>query len=244
MRICLTIDIDWAPEDAILWIAERIRTAKVPATWFATHQSETLQALAQEPHHEIGLHPNFFPGSTHGQSMEEVMVHLASIYPGTRGVRAHGLLDSTRHQWHYRDLGMKYVSNIIKWNEPSEPFYLPWTDLWHFPISWEDDCACLSSQDDSIPEPLLAPEGSLWVVTFHPIYCYLNENPYLQAYAQVKSQCKDLSKASKSFLEPFRRKGDGLAHVFDSFLDQNDRGRFALLGGLYLERERERTGAA
>lgn len=244
MRICLTIDIDWAPEHTIFWMAERIRKAKVPATWFATHRSETLRALAAEPEHEIGLHPNFFPGSTHGKNMEEVMAHLTSIYPGARGIRAHGLLDSTHHQWHYRDLGMQYVSNLIKWNSPSEPFYLPWTNLWNFPISWEDDCACLSAKDKLILPPLLAPEGSLWVVTFHPMYCYLNEKPKLQAYAQVKSQCKDLSKASKSFLEPFRQKGEGLEKVLDSLLGQNDRSRFALLGELCLEMEMERKGAA
>jgi len=110
MKICLTIDVDWAPDFVIDWMYRRIKKADIPATWFATHKSDVLDEIVRDPLQEVGLHPNFFPDSTQGNDMGKAMHYLTSLFPNAIGVRAHAFLDSTRHQWLYNEMGLKYIS--------------------------------------------------------------------------------------------------------------------------------------
>lgn len=228
MRICLTIDVEWAPEFVIEWMAEKVRASGVPATWFATHDSAVLKSLAADPSQEIGLHPNFLPGSTHGSTMEEVMRHLMRIYPGASGIRAHGLLDSTRHQRYYRELGFRYVSNIMLWGRPSEPFYTPWTGMRHIPLSWEDDVACGSVGKRSF-EAAPGRADALWVLNFHPLYCYVNDTVGMPVYAGLKAQGTDIGKIDRRTLDPVRRQGDGLASTLSEVLAKKGAWEFATM---------------
>lgn len=247
MRICLTIDIDWAPDFVIEWMVQRVERANVSATWFATHSSNVLSDLATDPSQEIGLHPNFFPDSNQGQSIEEISNHLLSLFPNARGVRAHKLLDSSHHQFYYKELGIKYISNLLIWNKQSEPFYIPWADLWHFPISWEDCAACCCENSSTIPSPPMLTDNSVWVLSFHPLYCYLNEKPGMFAYAKCKIICKKqrlkLNELSTEFLEPLRQSGEGLLNMLDTILDMTTNNEFITLSSLYDELVKKGTHA-
>jgi len=228
MRICLTVDIEWAPEFVIDWMAERVKKAGVPATWFATHDSGVLKSMAKDPGQEIGLHPNFLPGSTQGKDAESIIKNLKELYPGALGVRAHALLDSTYHQKQYKKYGLDYVSSTLIWQKPSEPFFAPWTGMWHIPISWEDDVACGAVKDLSV-RSFKDKDDALWVFNFHPLYCYLNEKPGMKAYRRLKNRYKDLHEIPEPDLDSFRQTGEGLEAALDSILKKKDAHRFLTL---------------
>lgn len=234
-RICLSIDVEWAPEFVIEWMVGKVKGSGLPATWFATHSSDALNSLVSDPAQEIGLHPNFLPGSTHGNTMEEVMNQMKRCYPNAIGLRAHGLFDSSYHQRHYYDLGIKYVSNIIVPNSASAAFYVPWTGLWQIPISWEDDVACGAFNDPSFVLPADSEKDSTWVLNFHPIYCYLNDEGSLPAYKKLKKALSDLSQAGRGELEPLRMKGRGLCHTLDSVLKMSGSVKFTTMKSIYEE---------
>lgn len=236
-RICLTVDIEWAPEFVIEWMVKRVKEAGISATWFATHDSPVLRKITVDPTQEVGLHPNFFPGSTQGRTMEEIVDGLFSVYPDARGVRAHALLDSTRHQRYYAQRGIKYVSNIIVWNKPSEPFFQPWTGLWQIPISWEDDVACMYVKNMSF-NPRTVMGNDLWVINFHPLYCYLNDTVGMPAYTDLKAHSIDVKDTPRQRIETLRQGGAGLANALAVLMKKRDDYKFVTMRSVYDEMKR------
>ena len=69
---CLTSDIDWASDASVRFFHESIYNADFPISYFLTHDSEYLSTLRN---HEVefGIHPNFLPGSSHGELFDEGM---------------------------------------------------------------------------------------------------------------------------------------------------------------------------
>jgi peptidoglycan/xylan/chitin deacetylase (PgdA/CDA1 family) len=69
-RVCVTLDVDWASDAMIDQTARILLEHEVPATWFITHASAAVDRLRDHPElFELGIHPNFLPGSTHGECM-------------------------------------------------------------------------------------------------------------------------------------------------------------------------------
>jgi polysaccharide deactylase WbmS-like protein len=239
MKICLTIDIDWAPDFVIAWMWERIQQNNISATWFVTHDSPVLNQIDADPDQEIGLHPNFFADSTQGNDKEAVMKYLTSYFHHCIGVRAHAFLDSTRHQWLYQKMGMKYISNLIIWNQASKPYFIPWADLWQIPISWEDDRACFFSGNNQISYPNFSKDDSTWVLNFHPLYCYLNDTTGMPGYKECRDLLNEKNIKLYEMLEksliPVRQKGNGLSHGFDKILKMSDRYEFLTLKSFLLK---------
>src|SRR5688572_26569640 len=99
MELVMTLDTDWAPDCAIDEAAALLREHGVRATWFITHLSPAVERLRACELFEIGVHPNFLPGSTHGASFEEVLEHCTALAPEAVSFRTHGLLQSTRILW-------------------------------------------------------------------------------------------------------------------------------------------------
>ena len=92
--ILVTLDIDWAPDWMVEDVVERLVRAGVRATLFATHDSPLLRSLEGNSEIEIGLHPNFLPGSSHGSTPEEIFATLRSWYPRATACRTHSLVQS------------------------------------------------------------------------------------------------------------------------------------------------------
>lgn len=228
MRIALTIDVEWAPEFVIEWMVGQVKSAGVKATWFATHDSEAIRALDRDPHQEVGLHPNFFPGSTQGTTMEEVMTGLMNIYPRARGVRSHAFLDSTRHQLYYRDLGIEYISNIILWGLPSRPYRIQWIGLSQLPISWEDDVACLYMRSAGCDVADSGKEKESYVLNFHPLYCYLNEGAGMKGYLNLRQRYPGLKDVTPGILDSYKRPGKGLEGALKKVLASSRTNQFLL----------------
>ena len=93
----ITIDVDWGPDYMIERMADALIERNVRATWLVTHGSSAIDALRGCPDlFELGIPPNFQPGSSHGSIPEEVADHCMSLVPSARCVRTHGLVQSTR----------------------------------------------------------------------------------------------------------------------------------------------------
>ena len=76
----ITFDIDWAPDFMIQNIMDQLEAAGVKSTWFITNDTPALERMRQFPDlYELGIHPNFLPGSSHGSSVDEVLNNLMDL---------------------------------------------------------------------------------------------------------------------------------------------------------------------
>lgn len=91
----LTFDVDWAPESCIQACVDLCLAHGVPATFFVTHPSPTLARLRGDARFELGIHPNFLSGSSHGHGLREVLDHVLECAPGARVMRTHALFQSS-----------------------------------------------------------------------------------------------------------------------------------------------------
>ena len=90
----LTIDIDWAADKFIEMVAEYLVSANVKATFFATHRFDLLDQLRDNPLFEFGIHPNFLPGSSQGETHSQVLNFCMDLVPQCCTIRTHCLYQS------------------------------------------------------------------------------------------------------------------------------------------------------
>ncbi|WP_448207941.1 polysaccharide deacetylase WbmS family protein [Azospirillum sp. sgz302134] len=175
----LTFDVDWAPDWCIDLCAGLCRAAGVPATFFATHRSDILADLARDPLFEIGIHPNFLPGSSHGATPQAVLSHCLTIAPQARAMRTHGLVQSSPLLALVADECPGIVTDVSLFL-PFHPGLRPvrlhlgrsGRGIVRLPYFWEDDLAAADPSWNWSAEPP-ASEG-LRIFDFHPIHVALN----------------------------------------------------------------------
>lgn len=220
MIAAITIDVDWAPDFAIDWAAERLVANSVPATWFVTHESEAIDRLRRRPDlFELGIHPNFSPGSTHGAGSSEVLRHCLAIVPDARIVRTHQLVQST-----------PLLTEIIGTTPiiADCSLYLPHataaepTVMWYekrplvrIPYIWEDDF------EVERPRPIWRLRGMveprLRIFAFHPIHLFLNSTS-MDAYRRLKAQASVVSDIPIRQVLDLVNEGQGPRSMFDDLV--------------------------
>jgi hypothetical protein len=218
--VVITLDIDWAPDFMIDDVADILIRNRVKATWFVTHASAAVDRLRAVPElFELGLHPNFFPKSTHGKSTVEVLQHCFGIVPGARSFRTHGLVQSTPILDAAMEAGLEIdLSLFLPNGHVTGPFEY-WRNrrrLWRLPYIWEDDM----EMDRPVPSWSAAEFGKrdgVQVVDFHPIHIWLNA-PDLRAYEALKSRAPELTAATRADAEPLRRDGAGPGQLFSDLV--------------------------
>ncbi len=140
----LTLDVDWAPDAVIDHVAELILAQGVKATWFITHWSPAIERLAQHPaHFELGIHPNFLKGSSHGESVADVVAFCRDMLPKARSVRTHSLCMNGEIMAAFcrsADIGVD-SSLFMPGVETIEPFLFETAAgrLVRVPVYWSDD---------------------------------------------------------------------------------------------------------
>lgn len=206
----ITFDIDWAPSWAVEECAALCVAAGVPATFFVTHEFECLPDLRSLDSIELGIHPNFLAGSSHGTDTKSVLATCMAMVPEARSMRTHGLHQSTA-----------IFSSVLK-DTPVEvdvSLFLPGhshlsaTDLFldgvaralrRLPYFWEDDLAAATPKNDWAPSTNCAQSG-LRIYDFHPIHIVLNTTD-LSQYRSLKVHMggRPLSDASRTDIEIFK----------------------------------------
>jgi peptidoglycan/xylan/chitin deacetylase (PgdA/CDA1 family) len=227
----VTLDIDWAPDYAIDYVAELLAEHDVRATWFVTHGSPAVTRLSQRPElFELGIHPNFLPGSTHGKTHEEVLSHCVAIVPGARSMRTHGLYQSTPllEQVLNRTHITADVSLFMPHTRALSPVEYRWhgRELLRIPYYWDD---CYEMERIS-PDWHLAPHfvgnHGLKVFNFHPIHIFLN-SPDMSGYSTLKQSGQRLSDISLAEAERFIHPGHGSRTIFLELVQHLERTRFS-----------------
>ena len=219
--IHLTFDQDWAPAWATEQIARRVSAAGLTATFFVTHDCPGLAALRSSGAFELGWHPNFLPGSSHGEDVEAVLDHMAAIVPEARGARAHTLMRGTPILEAYKRRGLRYDGADLHDGVSNLEVFQSWTGLARIPIWFEDDVHLQRGLACEL-EALALDSPGLKVCTFHPVLVALNSvdlNSYVALKAELGSRQVSLTDATREDLAPFRQDDrPGLSDLMDSLI--------------------------
>ncbi len=176
----IAFDVDWASDATVLAVAEHLVEQGVKATWFMTHESRALGELRRHPElFELGMHPNFGAGSSHGASPTEVMAHMRGFLPDAVSVRTHTLIQSTPLTKLMREQhGVLNDATTVLMRTPHITPHTRYFDghaeVTMLPSFWEDDIEMATPH----PELSLASAGyqvpGLKIFVFHPIHVVLN----------------------------------------------------------------------
>jgi hypothetical protein len=221
-RPVITLDIDWAPDAAIDFAAGMLVRHRAKATWFLTHDSPAVRRLREHPDlFELGIHPNFLPGSSHGATPEEVLGFCMNLVPDAVSMRTHALVQSTP----LFDTVLKKTpvrcdaSLLLPHARSTEAVEYQWmgTTMLRVPYHWEDDIEMLRDRPSWSLETALAGEG-LRVFDFHPIHVFLNSAD-MKPYEALKSKVKPLGAATVEAMAPFVHAGEGARTVFAALVE-------------------------
>jgi hypothetical protein len=222
--LAITLDVDWAPDFAIEFAVGLLLEQQVRATWFITHDSPAIQALRQFPDlFELGIHPNFLPGSTHGATPDDVLSHCLSIVPEAQSVRTHSLVQSS-------PLLQKIINETELQTDVS--VFLPLMPnitpvkvtmggraLLRVPYLWEDSYEILQESPDWQLEKLTALGPGFKVVNFHPIHIYLN-SPTILRYQRMRREVSPMADWTSEVAAPYVERGaPGVQTMFRQMLE-------------------------
>lgn len=231
----ITIDLDWAPDYMIDPMAEALIERGVHATWLITHASSSVDALRGRPDlFELGIHPNFYTGSSHGGTPEQVVDHCMDLVPLARCVRTHGLLQSTRLLY---ELGRREALQVDLSlflprcrNAPPSRFDYRDASLLRLPHVWEDDMEMACSDPNWRLDPILRLDG-LKILVFHPVHVFLNCATG-EKYEAFKCRVSGDAEAA-SIARRLQCTGEGPATMFRESIDHlADRGGGERIGDL------------
>lgn len=220
----ITLDIDWAPDYAIDFAASLLIEAQVRATWFVTHNSPAVERLRDHPHlFELGIHPNFLPGTTHGKTESEILSHCMSIVPQASVVRTHGLVQTSNLLEKIIDetpISVD-VSLFLPHATALEPVVYYWENgkrLVRLPYMWEDDFEMV--RPDSVWDlgRMIDSGKGLMVMDFHPIHVFLN-SVKLATYRSVRAK-GNLNDMSEDIVREFVETGRGAGYAFRSAIER------------------------
>ena len=219
-RVAITLDVDWAPDFAIDHAAALLAEHEVAATWFITHASPAVERLREHPElFELGIHPNFAAGSTHGPTPDAVLDHMLALVPEARAMRTHGLLQSSALLARVRERTPIEVdvSLFLPHAEGLAPVEYPLESgtLVRVPYLWEDDAEMLRPAPAWDAAGVAAHVEGLAVFAFHPIHVYLNA-PSLTVYRALKRG--GYPDVSREMADALRADGAGPGSAFTGLI--------------------------
>ena len=205
----LTFDIDWAPDASIDEIRKIINPLGIKATFFVTHSSDILKDLIKDGH-EIGIHPNFLTGSSHGDKPEKVIEFLLNIAPNARALRTHALVQSSPllNTIYSNFPQLEYDFSIFMYGFPlikKFEWQFEGTKFARINYNWEDDAAFFQSEFNW-NKPFFP--GSLNIYDFHPIHIHLNSSDN-SSYNLLKKSYTSLSSIDGRKIAEFANSGYG-----------------------------------
>jgi polysaccharide deactylase WbmS-like protein len=207
----LSLDLDWAPDAAIDAVAQILVESSVPATWLVTHASPAVDRLREHGDlFELGIHPNFLPGSTHGSATADVLDHCMALVPDAVSMRTHALVQSTPilSEVLERTPIRVDLSVFLPRAGGVSPVEYRWRDrsLVRLPYVWEDDVELENGTLNGGFDSILRASG-LKVFDFHPVHVFLNSTS-MAAYRRVSGTLPDAD------LAPHVEEGRGVGVVF------------------------------
>lgn len=171
---CFTSDIDWADEAAIEGLLHTFQQYSIPLTPFVTHKSEALESAysTAEMRRHVGLHPNFLPGSTHGETPVDIIDHVQALWPSSTFYRCHSHYDNSQLSLEFHKRGFLFDSNTcLNMQAGLTPLRLATGQL-RFPVFWEDDAYFLfdDAQWDFSKVKSAFDTPGIKVISVHPVH--------------------------------------------------------------------------
>ena len=194
-----TTDLDWASEYCISELLTTLVDFDVKPTVFVTHESQVIAEFERNELIELGVHPNFLKGSTHGTTYEQVIDHVFKLAPSAEVYRSHCYYDNFHVTKLMYDRGIRLDSNLCLHLQPNiQPLYHSGM-MKRVPVFWEDDIAFrqpVPNWDlESQLEMFLSP--GLKVLNVHPFY-FATNTPTNEHYLRKKSEVQTLRKGDTS----------------------------------------------
>ena len=172
---CFTSDVDWAAEAALLIQQKIFDKYDIKATYFITHESPLIRKWHKVGKIDIGIHPNFLPGSSHGDSFDKVIDTVMKLVPDAHCFRAHRCFDVTPVTHKLVKRGLLYDSNLVTNLQQDLGPIEHESGLWRFPVFYEDGTHFewrrswdFSEFKDAFGQP------GLKVISTHPMITALN----------------------------------------------------------------------
>ncbi len=217
-QVALTLDVDWAPDFAIGFVADQLIEHQIKATWFVTHTSPAIERLQLHPElFELGIHPNFLPGSSHGDTPEAVLRHCMDLIPTATSVRTHALFQSSPLlELIMRLTPVRADTSLFLPNVPAlRSFEYQWHRrvLLRIPYYWDDDYHMDHHDAQWELEAFIRSDEGLKVFAFHPIHVYLNSSN-IKAYQALKEQTSNLADVTPEIARSYIQPGMGTQTLF------------------------------
>ncbi len=249
--VCLTFDVEWAPDFMLSHVLDLLLASRAKATFFVTHGTPLLDRIRQRPDlFELGIHPNFLPGSTQGERPEDVLEHLRRTVPEATSMRTHALLQSSHLLALAADFGgiEVDVSLFLPHSNFLPPTYGPFPDnrgMIRLAYNWEDDIYLSRHPAIVQPDHVRLPNGPL-VFDFHPPLVYLNAAS-LDSWESIKTNLDHLREPE---IAPLVNRDFGVETYLKAILDLIAAGartsytvaELAAISGLGPERSHEESG--
>lgn len=173
-NLILTFDLDWCNDEILSYVLDKLIPNKVPATFFVTHDTKLLHTIRKYDFFELGIHPNFNSGSSHGDNYKDVIDYCLHIVPEAISSRSHGLNISSNILIYMMEKGIKIDSSIFMPDAKNiDNFYFSINGLkiLRCPYNWEDD---YWFYQEGITKYRLSDimELNSKILNFHPIYVH------------------------------------------------------------------------
>lgn len=240
MTAAITFDTDWAPDYAIEFAARLVASRGIKSTWFITHDSPQIRSLRENPLlFEVGIHPNFMPGSSHGDTPERVLQRCIEFVPDAVSMRTHGLVQSgALLDMVLEKTGMRYDASLfcpLARNLQVVNYVRFGKTLRRIPYFWEEDYAMEfpAHPDDGSdlwnPEALLEGGDGVRVFNFHPIHVFLN-SATMGEYERLKAKHPVLGEAPFQSAQEFvNQSGRGTRTFLETLVNGIARTRSAFV---------------
>ena len=220
----LTLDVDWAPTFVIDEVASILLRHRVHATWYVTHASPAIDRLRRHADlFELGIHPNFHPGSSHGQTPKAVLEYCMALVPEAVSMRSHGQLQSSclvakiMRQTPV-DTDCSYMMPRVPALEPA-CYHVDGRPFLRIPSYFEDDVEMAQPAPNWNAEPFFDDVPGLKVLTFHPLHVYLN-GATMGPYEQLKQISPHLAEVTQAQITPLVQDGAGPGQLFRDLVER------------------------
>jgi hypothetical protein len=217
---CLTSDVDWASDPSIRFFHESIHDADFPISYFITNKSEYLSTLGDETV-EFGIHPNFLPGSSHGDTFDEVISTCLRYLSSPAFFRCHKYFDVDDTIIKLLNVGCKFDSNLCTLMDTELKPLTHRLGHTRLPIFWEDGAHLTHrfSLDFSKFDNAAFLSPGLKILNMHPMHYALNTptQPFARSIKD-STERSDWNSFSDSDIKRLEYKGMGIRNFIDEML--------------------------
>lgn len=219
--MAFSIDIDWASEACIEKILEFFLSRKIPLTVFCTHPSAAIDKYRHNPLVELGIHPNFCPGSSQGASMDQVIDYCMNIVPEARCVRGHRWFSSNDMYDRLVERGFVFDSNESSMLDMVPP-YIHRSGMLRIPVFFEDGGFLWNGAELNFEHNgrKYFDTAGLKVLDLHPIHFALN-CPTQSFYRHVGDSIprQEYTAMNEETVEKLEYKGQGMRNYLMDLVD-------------------------